>query len=82
MESGVSVKEAVDWLKQEKRTTRDIFELSMQIEANSLDLYMKMFREIEDADAKKVIASIIEEEKAHLARLGRMLETRIKNEQA
>jgi rhodanese-related sulfurtransferase/rubrerythrin len=75
MESGVSVKEAVDWLKQDKRTTRDIFELSMQIEANSLDFYMKMLREIEDADAKKTIAVLIEEEKAHLSRLGRMLET-------
>ena len=77
MESGVSVKEAVDWLKQDKRTTRDIFELSMQIEANSLDFYMKMLWEIEDADAKKTIAELIEEEKAHLSRLGRLLETKV-----
>jgi rhodanese-related sulfurtransferase/rubrerythrin len=77
MESGVSVKEAVDWLKQDKRKTRDIFELSMQIEANSLDFYMKMLREIQDADAKKTIAVLIEEEKAHLSRLGRLLETKV-----
>jgi rhodanese-related sulfurtransferase/rubrerythrin len=77
MESGVTVKEAVDWLKQDKRTTRDIFELSMQIETNSLDFYMKMLREIEDADAKKAVAILIEEEKAHLSRLGRMLETKV-----
>lgn len=77
MESGVSVKEVVDWLKQEERTTRDILELSMQIETNALDLYMKMLREIEDVDAKKAIASLIEEEKAHLSRLGSLLETRI-----
>ena len=79
MESGVSVKETINWFKEEKRTVKDILELSMQIETNSLDLYMKMLREIED-DAKKVISTLIEEEKAHLSRLGRLLESKIGDE--
>ncbi len=48
----------------------------MQIEINSLDLYIKIFREIEDLDAKKVYQELIKEEKTHLSHLGKLIDRR------
>jgi rubrerythrin len=49
----------------------------MQVETNALDLYIKIFREIEKTDAKKVFTILIDEEKHHLSRLGKLLGERI-----
>jgi rubrerythrin len=49
----------------------------MQLEINSLDLYIKILRNIEDAGAKKVFDILIEEEKNHLSKLGKLLGERI-----
>jgi rubrerythrin len=73
MESGVSVEEAVAWVKQRDRDPRDILEFSMQLETNSLDLYMKVRRESEDEGVRETFRSLIDEEKRHLARLGNLL---------
>jgi rubrerythrin len=73
MESGVSVEEAVVWAKQRDRDPRDILEFSMQLETNSLDLYMKVLRGAEDEGVRETFRSLIDEEKRHLARLGNLL---------
>lgn len=73
MEGGVSINEALSWLKDSGRTLQDILEFTMQMEINSLDLYIKMRSEIEDKEANKVFDQLIKEEKAHLSRLGRLL---------
>jgi rubrerythrin len=78
MESGVSLEDAVSWLMQEDRQLRDILEFSMQIETNSLDLYTKIFRRIDDKETGEIFLSLIEEEKAHLSRLGKLLGSIIK----
>ena len=73
MEGGVSVEETIEWLKAQDRTLQDILELCMQVETNSLDLYSKMLHEIEDVNSKKVFSVLIDEEKAHLSRMGKLL---------
>lgn len=73
MESGVSVDEAVAWVKGRDRDPRDILEFSMQLETNSLDFYLKALRETEDKEIQKTFHSLIDEEKRHLARLGNLL---------
>ncbi len=73
MEGGVSVEEAVAWAKQRDRDPRDILEFSMQLETNSLDLYMKVLRAAEDEGVRETFRSLIDEEKLHLARLGNLL---------
>ncbi len=73
MESGVSVQDALAWLVEEGRELRDILEFSMQIETNSLDLYTKIFRRIDEKETGEIFLSLIEDEKAHLARLGDVL---------
>ena len=80
MEGGVSIEEVVSWIKKENASLQDILEISMQVETNSLDLYMKMLREVEDELAKKALNALIEEEKSHLSRLGKLLGSKIKSE--
>ncbi len=77
MEGGVRINEVVSFLKGPDKTLLDILEVSMQLEINSLDLYIKILRNIEDAGAKKVFDILIEEEKNHLSKLGKLLGERI-----
>ncbi len=74
MEGGVPVEDVIDFLKGQGRTVLDAVEVSMELETNALDLYIKMLREIEDKNARRVFASLIEEEKHHLSMLGALLE--------
>lgn len=73
MESGVQVEEVISLLQEKGSALQEILEVSMQIEVNALDLYFKMFREINNKNAEKVFASLIGEEKKHLSRLGKLL---------
>jgi len=77
MEGGVSVDEIVGWLRKEGAALHEILEVSMQVETNSLDLYMKMLTEVEDKSVKNILHVIIEEEKAHLLKLGTLLGSKI-----
>jgi rhodanese-related sulfurtransferase/rubrerythrin len=80
MESGIAVQDALSWLKDKKRELQGLLEFSMQIETNSLDLYSKIISQIEDEKAKNVFHGLIEDEKSHLSRLGRLLGSTIKNQ--
>jgi len=77
MESGVRIDDAISFLKGQGKTLVDILEVSMQVETNSLDLYIKLSREIENTNVKKVFGVLIEEEKSHLSRLGKLLGEKI-----
>jgi sulfur-carrier protein adenylyltransferase/sulfurtransferase len=67
MEGGILVSEALEWSKG--KTLRDILELSMSLETNSYDLYLKMERKVEGRNPKQVFKTLSEEEKEHLQRL-------------
>lgn len=73
MESGVQVEDVLALLKKNNATLQNMLEVSMQMEANALDLYVKIFRGIKDKNAGKVFYSLIEEEKKHLSLLGKLL---------
>lgn len=73
MEGAVRIEDAISFLKEQGKTLLDILEVSMQVETNALDLYIKILREIEDVNAKKVFGILIGEEKQHLSRLGNLL---------
>jgi len=77
MEGGISVDKAIEWLGDQENSLISVLELSMHLEANSLDLYMKMHNELENDDVKKVFSGLIVEEKAHLERLGNLLNEKI-----
>lgn len=70
MEGCIKISEAIDRIFG-KKDIRDALEYSMQIETNSLDVYMKILREVEKAD--ELFKDIIDDEKAHLKKLGELL---------
>ena len=73
MESGVRIEDTISFLGGPGKTLLDIFEVSMQVETNALDLYIKLFRKIKNIQAKKIFSLLLEEEKRHLSGLGKLL---------
>lgn len=82
MEGGIQVEDAVGFLREKGRTVRDTIEVSMELESNALDLYVKMSRAIKDEGARKVFASLIAEEKHHLSMLGNLLEEKVRQDES
>ncbi len=73
MEGGVRVEDAIGYINKQGKALLEMLEIAMQVETNSLDLYIRMSREIGDVNAKNIFGSLIEEEKLHLSRLGKLL---------
>jgi rubrerythrin len=75
MEGGMLVGEALNWSKG--KALRDILELSMSLETNSYDLYLKMERKVEGRNEKHVFKTLSEEEKKHLDQLTSLFSKRL-----
>lgn len=75
MEGGMRVSEALNWVKG--KNAEAIFELSMALETNSYDLYIKMGRQMKDAKSKEVFYQLSKEEKRHLELLAALFERRV-----
>ena len=67
MEGGMLISEALKWSKG--KTLKEILELSISLETNSYDLYLKMERKVESRGSKQVFETLSEEEKNHLEQL-------------
>lgn len=76
LEGGMPLGEALAWVRG--KTPRDIFELSLAMEANALDRYIKMGRAVEDERSRKVFLALAEEEQAHLTRMASLLDRLLK----
>jgi rubrerythrin len=74
MEGVIRIDRAVAWATAPGRSTRDVLDLAMQVEANSLDLYLKLVRREDLAPLRPLLERLVGEEKAHLAGLGKRLE--------
>ena len=75
MEGGMRVNEVLEWTKEKELL--DILELSVSLEVNSSDLYIKMERKVEDERAKKTFQVLAEDEKDHLSRLASVFERKL-----
>ena len=75
MEGGMLVDEALLWT--EGKDMADILDLSLSLETNSYDLYLKMERRTKDQRSAQVFSVLSREEKQHLERLSSLLEKRI-----
>ncbi len=76
IEGGIDV---AAFLRENERflqTVSGYLELTMMIEAQALDLYLRMGNESRNPVTKEVLLQISEEEKGHLMMLGRYLESR------
>ena len=75
MEGGMLVDEALQWGKG--KGVADILELSLSLETNSYDLYLKMEHQTKDQQSARVFNVLSREEKQHLERLSSLLEKRM-----
>ena len=69
------LREALQWA--EKKAVKEILELSISLESNAYDLYLKMEHKMESLNAKKVFKVLSTEEKEHLDRLASLLEKKL-----
>ena len=76
MEGGFTTEE---FLKQNSRlmeTVSDVLSIAMMLETQALDLYSRYSQKAINEKSKTVLYDIAEEEKAHLATLGRLMEVK------
>ena len=79
MEGGFTTEE---FLKQNRRlmeTVSDVLSIAMMLETQALDLYLRYSQKLKKEDSKTILYDIAEEEKAHLATLGRLMESKAKD---
>jgi sulfur-carrier protein adenylyltransferase/sulfurtransferase len=74
LEGGLTTEEYANLLMPSYDTAADIIELAMSIEAQALDLYLRASAKAADENVKIALIQIADEEKNHLARLGRLME--------
>ena len=74
MEGGEEVPQALARLFPQGFGAAEILETAMGIEAQALDLYLRMSHKLADEPARQALYDLAQEEKAHLAALGGLLE--------
>jgi rubrerythrin len=75
MEGGMSVSEALAWVKG--KDSASIFELAIALETSALDLYIKMRRKMNDNKSRQVSDQLAEAEKKHLELLTDLFERKL-----
>ena len=75
MEGGFTTEDFLAKNRPAMKTTGDVLNLAMMLETQALDLYLRYSRNAEDKESRKALHRIAEDEKAHLAALGDMMET-------
>jgi rubrerythrin len=74
LEGGLSTDEYLDLFKPDLSSEIDVISLAMSIEAQALDLYQRVALKIENPGSRKMINQIADEEKVHLASLGKLMD--------
>ena len=80
LEGGLSTDEYLDLFKPDFNSETDIISLAMSIEAQALDLYQRVSLKVENSSSRDIINKIANEEKAHLASLGKLMDDILKGE--
>lgn len=71
--------DSAEFLKKNERfmqSAPDLLDLSIMVETQALDLYVRFAGKTEDEQAKRVLYKIADEEKGHLAALGALRDAR------
>lgn len=71
MEGGVSLTKVLAWA--DGKQAIDVLELSVAMEVNAYDLYLKVGQSLEAQESKAILLSLAQEEKVHLDRLNEAL---------
>jgi len=74
LEGGFSAAEFLQTNKSHLQTVPEVLDLAMMLETQALDLYLRFAGRCGQPQTKEVLYALAGEEKAHLARLGRLME--------
>jgi rubrerythrin/rhodanese-related sulfurtransferase len=74
MEGGFKFQEFMARNSSRMQTVPEVLELALMLETQALDLYLRLGDRCAQVSTKEVLLRIAEEEKAHLAALGRLLD--------
>jgi len=74
VEGGLTSEEYADMFRPDWESTKDIVDIAMSIEAQALDLYLRVSNQSVDPKSKKVLLQIASEERIHLTQLGKLME--------
>ncbi len=74
VEGGLTTQEYVDLFQPDWESEEDVIGLAMSIEAQALDLYLRAAERSSNPESKSVLNQIADEEKVHLAQLGKLME--------
>ena len=74
MEGGLTTDEFLTKNKSVMQTLEGVLGIAMMLEAQALDLYLRYSQVVKEEKSKAVLYNIAEEEKAHLAVLGNLME--------
>ena len=66
--------EALEWVQGKE--VRETLDLSISLEVNAVDLYIKMERKVQEKEARQVFQALSNQERNHLERLSSLLEKR------
>lgn len=72
MEGGFSSEELLRNNERFLRSVPDLLDLSMMVETQALDLYVRFADKVENREAKEILSKLADEEKGHLQALGRL----------
>ncbi|MFO7785939.1 MAG: ferritin-like domain-containing protein [Thermodesulfobacteriota bacterium] len=77
MEGGFTTEDFLERNREFMKTSPDLLNIAMMLEAQALDLYMRYSEKLLDEKGKDVLYGLAEEEKAHLESLGRLMDKRV-----
>ncbi len=75
LEGGLSTREYLELFGSDLGSEIQVVSLAMSIEAQALDLYQRLSLKVENRQARDIINKIAKEEKAHLASLGKLMDS-------
>jgi sulfur-carrier protein adenylyltransferase/sulfurtransferase len=74
MEGGLTAEEFLKLNQPAMQTNQEVVAMAMTIEAQALDLYMRQARRLDDDASRKILERLADDEKAHLAALGKLMD--------
>jgi len=75
VEGGLTTDEYIERLGPDLESVSDIIAMAMSIEAQALDLYQRAADHTGDPESRKALLQIAGEEQAHLAQLGKLMDS-------
>jgi rhodanese-related sulfurtransferase/rubrerythrin len=77
LEGGFDAQKFLETNQSHLQTVPQVLDLAMMLETQALDLYLRFAHRCSQAQTQEVLFTLAEEEKAHLASLGRLLEEKL-----